>query len=88
MLKSPSFLRLGALKFLLRATDKKLKVIVVPKEGYKHLIGRKGSLTSEYEKTISDKDVKKWFELAKCEYPYVKDRNKKIISDDKKEILK
>lgn len=92
------FIKVGGLKpsikiafnyeFLLRATDKKLKVIVVPKEGYKHLIGRKGSLTSEYEKTISDKDVKKWFELAKCEYPYVKDRKKKIISDDKKEILK
>ena len=63
------FIKVGGLKpsikiafnyeFLLRATDKKLKVIVVPKEGYKHLIGRKGSLTSEYEKTISDKDVKK-----------------------------
>lgn len=92
------FIKIGGLKpsikiafnyeFLLRVTDKKLKVIVVPKEGYKHLIGRKGSLTSEYEATIDDKDVKKWFDLAKCEYPYAKDRKKKIVSDNKKEILK
>lgn len=92
------FIKIGGLKssikvafnyeFLLRATNKKLKVIVIPKEGYKHLIGRKGSLTSEYEATIKDNDIKKWFDLAKCEYPYAKDRKKKIISDDKKEILK
>lgn len=92
------YIKIGGLKpsikvafnyeFLLRLTDKKLKVIVVPKEGYRHLIGRNGSLTSEYEKTIKEKDIQKWFDLAKCEYPFTNDRKKKIISDDKKEILK
>lgn len=92
------YIKIGGLKssikvafnyeFLLRLTDKKLKAIVIPKEGYKHLIGRNGSLTSEYEKTINDKEIKKWFDLAKCEYPYTKDRKKKIVSDDKKEVLK
>lgn len=75
-------------EFLLRLTDNKLQAIVVPKEGYKHLIGRSGSLTSEYESTITDEEIAKWFELAKSEYPYKEDRKKTIVTNVAKETLK
>lgn len=61
-------------EFLLRMTKKELKVFVVPKEGYIHMIGRKGSLTDEYNQTLTVNDVKKWFDLAKSEYLYTEDR--------------
>ena len=92
------FINIGGLKssikvafnyeFLLRLTNKKLKAIVVPKEGYKHLLGRKNSLTDEYETTLTDDEIKKWFELAKCEYPYKDDRHKTITKNDRREMLK
>lgn len=92
------FIKIGGLKpsikvafnyeFLLRLTDNKLQAIVVPKEGYKHLIGRDGSLTSEYEKSISSEEVAKWFELAKSEYPYKEDRRNTIVTNSEKENLK
>lgn len=78
------FLAVGGLKpsikvafnheFLLRLTFKKLKAFVVPKEGYCHLLNREGSLTDEYEKELTDGMVKKWFDIAKCEYSYAEDR--------------
>ena len=68
-------------EFLLRLTNKKLKAFVIPKEGYKHIVGREGSLTDIYSKTIDNNDVHKWFELAKREYPYAEDRNKGIIQN-------
>lgn len=79
------FLQIGGFKpsikvafnyeFLLRLTNKKLKVFVVPKEGYKHILNRKGSLTDNYSKDLSDEMITKWFNIAKCEYPYIEDRN-------------
>lgn len=65
-------------EFLLRLTHKNLKVFVIPKEGYIHCLNRKDSLTDEYNKHLSDKEVKKWFEHAKCEYPYIEDRKTAI----------
>lgn len=73
-----------AYEFLLRITDKKLKVMVVPKEGYVHLVCRKNSLTDYYNKTIDNNDLQKWFDLAKREYPYSEDRNKTIVKNDEK----
>lgn len=73
-------------EYLLRATNKKQKVFVVPKEGYHHDIFRNGSLSSEYMETIKDSDVQKWFELAKREYSFDEDRNKTIISDKVDEL--
>lgn len=72
-------------EFLLRMTNKGLKAMVVPKEGYVHNLGRKGSLTDEYNNTLSTDEINKWFELAIREYPYDVDRKKGIIevSDEK-----
>ena len=41
-------------EYLLRLTKKELKVYVVPKEGYVHCVGRKGSLTDEYNNTLTN----------------------------------
>lgn len=67
-------------ELLLRLTNKKLKVYVVPKEGYHHMLSRDNSLTDEYLKTISVEEVQKWFELAKREYTHTEDRQKTITS--------
>lgn len=91
------FIRIGMLKpsikvafnyeFLLRATDNHLRIFVVPKEGYIHTIGREGSLTEIYESTMNDDDIKKWFNAALREYPYLEDR-KKGINDVEPEKIK
>ena len=73
-------------EYLLRATNKKQKVFVVPKEGYHHEIFKAGSLTDHYINTISDDDNMKWFELAKREYAFDEDRNKGIININDDEL--
>lgn len=98
IINTDDFVKIGGLKssikiafnyeFLLRLTDNKLQAIVVPKEGYKHLLGREGSLTSEYNATIPNDEITKWFELAKSEYPYKEDRKKTIVTLSEKEVLK
>lgn len=62
-------------ELLLRMAKKELKIFVVPKEGYMHVIGREGSLTEEYSKTIARDEIKKWFDLAKIECAFKEDRN-------------
>ena len=54
-------------ELLLHMTKKELKVFVVPKEGYIHVVGRKGSLTEEYNNTMKMDEIKKWFNMAKIE---------------------
>jgi hypothetical protein len=71
----------------LRLTKKELKVYVVPKEGYIHVIGRKDSLTDEYNQTLTREEIKRWFDLAKTEYAFNEDR-KTNIDKIKTEILK
>lgn len=98
VINTEDFIKIGGLKpsikiafnyeFLLRLTDNKLQALVVPKEGYKHLLGRDGSLTSEYNKTIPSEEITKWFELAKSEYPYKEDRKKTIVMSSEKDVLK
>lgn len=65
-------------ELMLRMADKKLKMFVVPKEGYTHMIGRVGSLTDSYNQEIPPEEVKLWFELAKREHTYDHDRNKGV----------
>ena len=74
-------------ELLLRMTKKELKVFVVPKEGYMHIIGREDSLTDEYNKALTSKEILKWFSLAKTEYMYTEDR-KTNIDKIKEEELK
>ena len=65
-------------EFLLRLTKKDLKVFVVPKEGYIHLIGREDSLVQQYNKEVQKEDIQKWFDLAKIECMFTEDRETNI----------
>ncbi|MCD8208992.1 MAG: hypothetical protein LUD72_13720, partial [Bacteroidales bacterium] len=61
-------------EFLLRVLTKDLKVYVVPKEGYVHVVGREGSISEHYTKTMDRKESEKWFKLAQSECVYTEDR--------------
>lgn len=84
------FNRIGGLKasipvafnyeFLLRVTNKKLKVFVVPKEGYKHVIDRDNSLTDICGEKYTQDEVDKFYVLARQECLYEEDRKKGIDS--------
>ena len=86
------FIEIGGLKssikvyffyeFMLRLTKKELKIFVVPKEGYIHSIMRDGSLSDTYSKTLSEKDINKWFDLAKIECNFKEDRKTGITADE------
>ena len=85
--KTKEFLSLGGLKtsmkltfwyeFILRALYKEKKMFVVPRIGYFHSINREGNLTDVYSTTMSEKEVEWWLELAKKEFYFPQDRNKK-----------
>lgn len=69
-------------EWLLRATNKGKKVYVIPKVGYNHKLGRKGSLIELYKSEITKDETQWWFDLAKREsvfHPNVeRDENKFI----------
>lgn len=74
-------------EFLLRLTNKSKKVYVIPKVGYIHALGRKGSLIETYKSTMSKEETQWWFDLAKREYYFKEDRKKeyKKIEDNTEE---
>lgn len=57
-------------EWLLRMTNKGKKVYVIPKVGYNHKLGRKGSLVDIYRETMSQDETQFYFDLAKREYFY------------------
>ena len=61
-------------EFLLRMTFKDVKVMVIPKYGYKHLNSREGSLFVDYKNTLDPTEAKWWLSVAKKEYFFDKDR--------------
>lgn len=73
-------------ELMMRMAENKLKMFVVPKEGYKHVIGRSGSLMDTYSKEIPQDEVKLWFDLAKREYTYDHDRNKGVTIGKKTKL--
>ena len=76
-------------ELLLRMTNKKLRIMVVPKEGYKRIVGRENSMTDLYRKEMEGTDdMQKWFELAKREYQYTEDRKKGISKKQKLDEVK
>lgn len=72
-------------EWLLRATNKSKTVYVIPKVGYNHKLGRKGSLIETYKSTIDQEETQWWFDLAKREMYYKEDR-KKTYEDYKKNV--
>lgn len=73
-------------ELMMRMINKKLRIMVVPKEGYVHVIGRKDSLTDTYNKEIPPEEIKLWFDLAKREYTYDTDREKDITRPKKAKL--
>ena len=74
-------------ELLLRMAKKGLIMMVVPKEGYVHALGRKDSLTDVYLSTTTEEEREKWFKLAVRECKYDEDR-KKTVSTVKEETIK
>lgn len=63
-------------EFLLRATHNGKKIYVIPKIGYIHKLGRKGSLIETYKETIDDKESNFWVSVARKECFYKQERDK------------
>ena len=70
-------------EFMLRLTQMGKQIFVMPKVGYKHMLGRKGSLIEIYKETISDEEGQWWFDLARQEYFFKEDRNKAYQPEEK-----
>lgn len=68
-------------EFLLRMTFKDVKVMVIPRFGYKHINQRTGSLFHNYKETLDPVEAKWWLGTAKKEYYHKNDR--KIMYDAK-----
>jgi len=65
-------------EFLLRMTYNSVKIMTIPRIGYKHSNLRDGSIFWDYkfgDNKLSEQEVKFWVSTAKKEYFFVDDRN-------------
>ena len=68
-------------EFLLRLTYNSVKIMTIPRLGYKHVNMRESSLFWNYKNgkdVITENEVKFWIETAKKEYFFTNDRNIKF----------
>ena len=63
-------------EFLLRMINNGNRVYVIPKTGYIHTINREDSLTSTYQKTMTQDEADFYMDLAKKDYFFKKERDK------------
>ncbi len=61
-------------EFLLRLTFKDVRVMTIPKFGYKHVNQRPDSLFASYKETMNQSEAKWWLQTAKKEYYFQNDR--------------
>ena len=61
-------------EFLLRMTFKDVKIMVIPKFGYKHINQRPDSLFQSYKETLDPIEARWWLSQAKKESYFAKDR--------------
>ena len=61
-------------EFLLRMTLKDVKLMIIPKFGYKHINQRPGSLFAGYKNSIDPVEARWWLGTAKKECYHAKDR--------------
>jgi hypothetical protein len=74
----PSFKLTFIYELLLRLTYNSVKIMTIPKIGYKHVNFREGSIFWNYkngEEILSDDEVKFWIQTAKKEYFFTEDRS-------------
>ena len=65
-------------EFLLRLTYNSVKIMTIPRLGYKHLNMREGSIFWNYkngENKVTEDEVRFWLESAKKEHFFTEDRN-------------
>jgi hypothetical protein len=65
-------------ELFLRLTYNSVKIMSIPRLGYKHINLRQGSIFWNYKNgdtTLSEDEVKFWINSAKKEYFFVEDRN-------------
>lgn len=77
LLKSSFKLTFGY-EFFLRMTHNGVKIMSIPRIGYKHLNLREGSIFWNYkngENILTEDEVKFWIDLAKKEYFFINDRS-------------
>lgn len=70
-------------EFMLRAAHNGEKMYVVPKVGYAHVLGRKGSLMDEYRQTIDKEESNFWFNHAKKQSFHKTDKHVKYVPGNK-----
>jgi len=71
-------------EFLLRMTYNSVKIMTIPKLGYKHINLRQDSLFWEYKngtQKLTDSEVKFWVSTAKKEYFFTSDRDIKYTEN-------
>ena len=81
----PSFKLTFVYELLLRLTYNSVKIMTVPRIGYKHTNMREGSIFWNYkfgEDRISDNEVTFWLESAKKEHFFINDRNIKYAPQE------
>ncbi len=61
-------------EFLLRMAFKDVRIMTIPKFGYKHVNQRPNSLFANYKNTINPVEARWWLSQAKKEYYFEKDR--------------
>ena len=93
--KTDDFVEIGKLKtnipivfwyeFMLRATNKNKRLMVIPKVGYVHYLDRKGSLLDEYRNKYTEKESEYWFNIAKKESFYNIQRDVKPYDSETEE---
>jgi len=88
VIRKKSFVDFGMLKdsfkltfgyeFLLRMTNNNVKIMTIPRIGYKHMNLRDGSIFWNYKNgddRLSEDEVKFWIDSAKREYLFIKERD-------------
>lgn len=74
----PSFKLTFIYELLLRLTYNSVKIMTIPKIGYKHVNFREGSIFWNYKngnEILSEDEVKFWIQAAKKEYFFTEDRS-------------
>lgn len=81
----PSFKLTFPYEFLLRMTYNSVKIMTIPKIGYKHINLREGSIFWEYkngENKVGEQEIQFWVNSAKKEYFFTEDRNIKFVQEN------
>lgn len=84
-LLKPSFKLTFGYELFLRLTHNSVKVMSIPKIGYKHTNLREGSLFWGYknnENKLTPEEVKFWIESAKKEFYFTEDRDIKYVTEN------